>query len=189
MKRTLSAAAILFVLLSGCRDIDEKKSAVVAAEAVHEHQPVESQTPYFYGLIEEYQTVLAEDPSNLAAVIGLGNAYFDSGAWRDAIARYERALKLDPRNADVRTDMGTCYRYLGMPERALAEYRRALEYEPGHLNARYNMGIVYAYDMKNYTVAIHIWQELLRLSPNHPHADYMRMCITTFRKTLRKAGS
>ena len=33
--------------------------------------------------------ILAGDPHNLAAMIGLGNAYSESGAWREAIIEYE----------------------------------------------------------------------------------------------------
>ncbi len=144
------------------------------------------QKPYFYGLVEEYRRVLEEDPNNLAAIIGLGNAYFESGAWREAIEQYQQALKIDHQNADVHTDMGTALRNIGMTGRALAEYRQALIHEPGHLNARYNMGIVYAYDLHDYGVAIHVWEELLRISPNHPQADYMKNCIVTFRKAIGK---
>ena len=148
--------------------------------------PAQVRNPDYHGLIEEYRATLKEDPENLAAMIALANAYYDSGMWREAIRFYERALTHEPLNADVRTDMGTAYRNLGKPERALVEYRLALNHEPGHLNARYNMGVVYAFDVKNYPVAIHVWEELLRLAPNHPHADDIRTCIVTFKKTLRK---
>ncbi len=188
MKSACIPAAICLVLLAGCRSADEKEPAAAPTANADEQRSKTAQSPYFYGLIEEYRTILAEDPNNLAAIIALGNAYSDSGAWREAIRLYERALKIDPRNADVRTDMGTAYRNLGMPDRALAEYRRALEHEPGHLNAHYNMGIVYAYDLKEYQLATHVWEELLRIAPNHPKADSLRAHIATFRKTLRKGG-
>jgi len=184
MKKTLSvAAAAVVVLLTACSRTDERHEPNIPAGVEH---GAKSETPYYYGLIEEYRGVLSGDPDNLPAIVGLGNAYADSGAWQEAIGQYEHALKLDPRNADVHTDLGVAYRSLGMPDRALAEYRKALEYEPGHLNARFYMGIVYAYDFKNYPVAIHVWEELLRLAPNHPQADYMRANIMTFRKTLKK---
>jgi tetratricopeptide (TPR) repeat protein len=185
MKSVMVAAAVCLALLSGCRKADEKMPPAVPAAVVHASKS-ESQNPYYYGLIEEYRTILAEDPNNLAAIVALGNAYFDSGQWQEAIRLYERALKINPRNADVHTDMGTAYRNLGMPNRALAEYRRALDLEPGHVNAHYNLGIVYAYDVKDYAAAIHVWEKLLRLSPNHPQADQMRSSIATFRKALKK---
>ncbi len=183
----VAAAACLALIFSGCRKADENKRPINPA-VVHAAKPEPIQNPYFYGLIEEYQTILAEDPNNLAAMIALGNAYYDSGAWRDAIRLYERALKADPLNADVRTDMGTAYRSMGLPQRALGEYRRVLNIEPGHLNAHFNMGIVYAYDLKDHVVAIRLWEELLRLSPNHPYANYIRSSIAAFKKEHRKDG-
>ena len=188
MKRTIVLAAVCFLLLAACRSKDQEKVTAhpIPAAVQHATRLESAQKPYYYGLIEEYRTILEEDPRNLAAIIGLGNAYSESAAWREAIQQYERALEIDPRNADVRSDMGTAYRNIGMPDRALAEYRQALVQEPGHLNARYHMGIVYAFDRKNYSVAIHVWDELLRIAPTHPQADYMRTCIATFRKALKK---
>lgn len=187
MKNLFVAAALLLVVLPGCRNTPEKK-AVRSLQPIVEHapKPENAQKPYYYGLIEEYGTVLQADPENLAALIGLGNAFSESGAWRDAILHYQHALKIDPKNADVHTDMGTAYRSIGLPDRALAEYRIALQHEPAHLDARFKMGIVYAYDFKDYAVAIHVWEELLRLAPSYPQADYMRTCMVTFRKSLTK---
>ncbi len=188
MKSEFVVAAACFVLFTGCRNADEKKPPAIPAAVVHTDKPEQSQNPYFYGLIEEYQTILAEDPNNLAAMIALGNAYYDSGAWREATQMYERALKTDPRNADVRTDMGTAFRNMGMPERAVVEYRRALDLEPGHVNAHYNMGIVYAYDLKDYALAIRFWEKLLQIAPNHPYANHVRSSIAAFKQTLKKDG-
>ncbi len=173
------------MLVASCRNSREKISSIPPA-VEHAAKDDNVQKPYYYGLVEEYRRVLEEDPNNLAAIIGLGNAYLESGAWREAIEQYQQALRIDPQNADVHTDMGTAFRNIGMIDRALAEYRQALAHEPGHLNARYNMGIVYAYDLHNYSVAIHVWEELLRISPNHPQADYMKNCIVTFRKAAGK---
>ncbi len=186
MKSVWIIAAACLLFFSGCRKPQEKNIQNIPPAVDHDSKSETAQQPYYYGLIEEYRTILAEDPNNTAAVIGLGNAYFDSGAWRDAIQQYEIALKRDARNADVRTDLGTAYRNLGMTNRALDEYRLTLQYEPGHLNARYNMGIIYAYDFRDYAVAVHVWEALLRLAPNYPQAAHMRTCIMTFKKNLKK---
>lgn len=182
---TIVAAAAL-LLVAGCRKAEEKKTMPVPVAVGHLERSETNQRPYYYGLIEEYRTILAEDPNNLAAIIGLGNAYSETASWSEAIHYYEQALKLDPKNADVRSDMGTAYRNIGMPDRALSEYRLALQHQPGNLNARYNMGIVYAFDLRDYKVAIHLWENILRIAPNHPQSAYMRTCIASFRKTLRK---
>lgn len=181
-----AAGCILIAGFAACRNAEEKKITSISPAADHAPKPESAQAPYYYGLIEEYRTIIAEDPHNLAALIGLGNAYAESGSWQEAARHYELALRIDPHNADVHTDLGAAYRNLRMPHRALEEYRLALKHEPGHLNARYHMGILYAFDFRNYDVAIHIWEELMRLSPNHPQATYMRNCIVTFRKMARK---
>jgi tetratricopeptide (TPR) repeat protein len=188
MKQVIAAAAISSVLLFGCSRADGGKQAAPATAHEKAEQGGEVQTPYYDGLVEEYQAILAEDPKNLAVIIALGNAYYNSGRWKDAAVHYRRALSIDPRNSDVRTDMGTAYRNLGMFDRALAEYRTALEYDPGNQNARYNMGIVYAYDKRDYPSAIRVWEDLLRVSPNHPQSDRMKACITTFKKVLKEGS-
>jgi tetratricopeptide (TPR) repeat protein len=147
----------------------------------------QSQSPYYYGLIEEYRSILAEDPDNLAANIALANAFYDAGQWKDAIRFYEQALLLNPSNADLITDMGTCYRNLGMPDHAIRAYERALTIEPSHQNALFNLGVVYGYDKKNYRKAIALWERLLHLAPKHPHASEIRASLAGFR-TLMKEG-
>jgi tetratricopeptide (TPR) repeat protein len=184
MKSVLVAASVLLALLTGCRNADVKKPTAVPTAAAHAPKS-EALTPYYYGLIEEYRTILAEDPNNLAAITALGNAYFDSAQWQEAIRMYERALAISPRNTDVLTDMGTAYRNMGRPDRARDEFRRALGFEPGNVNARYNLGVVYAYDFKDYARAIYYWEDLLRIAPNHPQADTVRMAIAAFKKARK----
>jgi len=183
----------VFLLLAGCsRTNQEKRPAStivpIAPAAQDQGGNSESRTPYYIGLIEEYKTLLAEDPGNLASNIALANAYFDSGQWREAIMYYERALQIDPRNPDIRTDMATSYRNLGMTGAALDQYRKALEYDPGHQNARYNIGVIYAHDRHDYAAAIHIWEDLLRIAPHHPRAEAIRINIEMFKKLSGKGG-
>jgi tetratricopeptide (TPR) repeat protein len=186
MKKVFIMLVLFLPLLAACQRIEEKKSFAVPAAIDHSNKLDDAQGPDYNGLIEEYRAILSEDPNNFSALVAMGNAYFDSGRWKNAITMYEHALRMDPRNADVRTDMGTAYRNLNMPDRALVEYRIALEHEPAHLNARYNMGIVLANDKKNYRAAIHIWEELLRLAPNFPYADAVRSSIAALHHGIPK---
>jgi tetratricopeptide (TPR) repeat protein len=187
MKKTVIMTALcLLLLLCGCRKTGTRKAPDVPLATEPATQHGELQSPYYSGLIEEYQSMLAEDPNNRAAIIALGNAYFDNGQWKEAITIYERALIFNPIDVDVRTDLGTAYRNIGMTDRALAEYRIALEHDPGHLTARYNTGVVYATNKKNYKEAIRIWEDLLKIAPNYPQAEQMKSMILTYRKALKK---
>jgi tetratricopeptide (TPR) repeat protein len=186
MKVLSLGVALCCLACAACRNAEEQRTSGIPPAIEHASRAEKSQTPYYYGLIEEYQTTLQQDPNNLAALIGLGNAYADSGAWREAITEYERVLKIDPRNADVHTDLGTAYRNIGYPDKALSEYRLALTYEPGHLNARYFLGFLYGFTFHDYRDAIKVWEELLRIAPNHPQAQFMRTNIASFKKALKK---
>ena len=171
-------------LLLSCQKQEPRKTAPDLPVTEHAGPPVTHQPPDYHGLIREYRTLLAEDPGNLAALIGLGNTYYDIGQWQSAATIYQHALARDPRNADVHTDRGTALRNLGMPDQAIAEYQRALTLDSSHLDARYNLGIVYAYDKKDANAAIRTWEELLRLSPNYRNAEYVRRKITALHQKL-----
>jgi len=69
---------------------------------------------------------LQTNPKDVAALIELGNIYYDAGQWNDAIGYYTRALNETPANPDVRTDMGVAYFNGGDADRALKEFDRAL---------------------------------------------------------------
>jgi tetratricopeptide (TPR) repeat protein len=189
MKNVFIIGFFCIPLLLGCKDVDATRSSSPPTAAGHSQNSGQSPGPDYAGLIEEYRSMLQEDPRNLAAIVALGNAYFNSGRWSDAIRLYEQSLEIDPGNAEVHTNMGTAYRYLGKPVRAIAEYRQALNKDPGNMDARYNMGAVYAFDLKQYGTALQLWEDLLRLSPNYPLAGNMRALMGAFRKALQKGGS
>lgn len=188
--RTLIIAALLALPFFGCSSPTEQRRAhLLKEQREQKDQQGELRQPYYYGLIEEYRGVLAEDPHNRAALVALANAYYDSGNWRQAIHYYERALAQDPHDPDILTDLGTSYRNSGNSDRAFQYYRKALHQNPDHLNARYNLGIVYAYDRKNYAGAIREWEHLLRIAPTFPHAAQMRESIEMFRRKMAGRGT
>jgi len=181
----LAGLLLAMMLTVGCRK-QEKNAAGPDHQASEQTSTEKGKMPYFKGIIDEYQSILEGDPHNLAAIIALGNAYYDAGQWTQAIRHYEQALLLDHNNADVITDMGPCYRNLGMPGRAITEYERAIKIEPTHQNALFNLGIVYGYDRKDYAAAIRYWERLLHVAPKHPRADYLVATIAQFKKEMKQ---
>lgn len=114
-------------------------------------------------------------PGDVQAWIELGNAHFDRGEAREAIAAYKRALELSPDNADVMTDMGIMYRELGDYREAVNCFRRAREINPRHLNAMFNEGVVQLNDLKNSEEAAKAWERLLRVNPEARSPDGKRV--------------
>jgi len=124
--------------------------------------------------ISTLQGILKEDPKNLKALVELGNLFFDTDQFDQAIRAYSRALELDPGNADIRTDMGIMYRRKGDPDRAIAEFKKAAQDNPKHVNSRYNMGVVFLHDKGDIKGAIKAWEDYLKVEPAGPRAENIR---------------
>ena len=111
------------------------------------------------------KSILEKDPRDLQALITLGNAYFDTDRYQEAIEAYSRALAIDPKNPDVRTDMGIMYRRLGQFDKAIESFRQVAQDNPMHANSRFNLGVVLKHDKKDFLGAIQAWEEFLKLEP------------------------
>jgi tetratricopeptide (TPR) repeat protein len=109
---------------------------------------------------------VGNNPNSLAAWLELGNIYFDTGKFQDAIQAYSKYLSLNPNNANVWTDLGVMYRRSGNPVEAISSFDKAIELDPQHEQARFNKGIVQFYDLGNRDAAVQTWQELIEINPN-----------------------
>lgn len=106
-----------------------------------------------------------QNPSNAAAWIELGNAYFDTEQFEKSIQAYRKALELKPDNADVWTDMGVMYRRAGRPDEAIKSFDQAIAVNPKHEVSRLNKGIVLFHDLKDTEGAVRVWEGLLAINP------------------------
>jgi cytochrome c-type biogenesis protein CcmH/NrfG len=111
------------------------------------------------------KSILGKDPNNVQALISLGNAYFDTDRYQEAIDAYSKALAIDPKNPDIRTDMGIMNRKLGQFDKAIEAFRQAARDDPKHLNSQFNLGVALKNDMNDYPGAIQAWEEFLKLEP------------------------
>lgn len=106
-----------------------------------------------------------ENPSNVAAWIELGNAYFDSDQYETSIKAYRKALDLKPDNPDVWTDMGVMQRKAGRPQDAVKAFDQAIAVNPKHEVSRLNKGIVLFHDLQDAAGALRAWEGLLEINP------------------------
>lgn len=124
---------------------------------------------------------LQSSPNDPQLLAEIGNIYYDTQNYQDAIAYYKRslALKEDP---NVRTDMGTSYFYVGDPDAALAEFDRTLKANPKFENALLNVGIVKFNGKMDARGAIAAWEQLLKQNPNHPRRADIEQMIAQAKK-------
>ena len=93
--------------------------------------------------IGELKNIVASDPANFQAWVALGNEYFDSNQFMDAIEAYDKALEIQPNSPNVLTDQGVMFRRLGWFDRAIKNFSKANGIDPSHATSIWNLGIVY----------------------------------------------
>lgn len=120
---------------------------------------------------------LKSDPNNFDTLAKLGNLYYDSHMFPQAIEYYGKALKVQPNNPDVRTDLGTAYWYSGDPDKAIENFKKSLSVRPNHPGTMFNLGIVTWQGKKDPKGAIVVWEKLLAANPNYDQKDQVQMLI------------
>jgi len=115
------------------------------------------------------------DPSLLAQV---GNVYYDTQLYQDAIGYYEKSLNSDPKNVGVRTDLGTAYFYLGDADRAISEFKKALAQDPKHGQTLYNLGMVQWQGKGDVNAAVSAWETLLKTVPDYPDRSKVEQLVS-----------
>jgi cytochrome c-type biogenesis protein CcmH/NrfG len=144
-------------------------------------------TADYEGEIRAAKSILEKDPHNLQTLINLGNAYFDTDRYQEAIDAYSKALTIDPKNPDVRTDLGIMYRKLGQFEKALEAFRQAAQDQPMHVNSRFNLGVTLKYDKGDFQAAIQAWEDFLKVvSPNDERVTMVRQEIQAMKVAVSK---
>jgi tetratricopeptide (TPR) repeat protein len=114
------------------------------------------------------------DPDLLARI---GNFYYDSQAYPQAIEYYQESLALRPRDPDVTTDMGTAMWYSGDADGALKEFDKSLSYSPTHNETLFNRGVVLMQGKNDPKGAVASWQTLLKINPNYPERVRVKQLI------------
>ncbi|GAC1536792.1 MAG: hypothetical protein NVS2B17_08700 [Candidatus Velthaea sp.] len=119
---------------------------------------------------------VAKNPRDIAALVELGNLYFDAAKYDKAIPYYQRALALDPTNPDVRNDEAAALHSSGHDLEALREIDKVLGERPNFPQALFNKAIVLR-SMGRRSDAVGAYRQYLRAAPQDQHADDARSAI------------
>lgn len=92
-----------------------------------------------------FQSVLREEPRNIAALSNLGVIYSRTNRADQAIAVYRRALQVSPDDQAVLLNLGLVYLRKEDHVRALPLFARVVEIDPQHVQARQLLAVCRAY--------------------------------------------
>ncbi len=128
--------------------------------------------------INELKKRLQNNPNDVGILVQLGNTYFDSNMYPEAIEAYEKSLALSPGNSDVLTDLGVMYRRNGRSDEAVKRFRMAAEADPMHFQSRMNLGVVLFYDFNDAAGAKQALESVLKVYPQGSQADNARQLLS-----------
>jgi len=83
-----------------------------------------------------------ESINNPEELARLGDKYFESSRFAEAIEAYEKALKLNPKDADTYNDLGLAFHYTARSERAVEILRKGTEVNPSFQRVWLSLGFV-----------------------------------------------
>jgi len=92
-----------------------------------------------------FQSVLREQPSNVAALSNLGVIYSRTNRADRAIATYRRALQVSPNDQAILLNLGLVYLLQEAHSKALPLFERIVALDPQHLQARQLLAVCRAY--------------------------------------------
>lgn len=124
---------------------------------------------------------LKTNPNDPQLLASIGNIYYDTQTYPDAIGYYKKSLDVrdDP---NVRTDMATAYYYAGDADTALAEFSRTLKSHPNFENALFNTGMVKFQAKLDFDGAVAAWEQMLKAYPNTPRRAEVEQMIARARQ-------
>jgi tetratricopeptide (TPR) repeat protein len=103
-----------------------------------------------------------KSPESLAL---LGDQYFESGSYIQAIDVYTKVIELNPKDADTYNDLGLALHYTGQSIEAIDILKKGTEADPNYQNVWLSLGYVLTSTTRNAEAKIAL-QKAVMINPN-----------------------
>lgn len=90
--------------------------------------------------INEYNSILTENPASEAAILGLAQTLREAGRFDEAIRALEHRATLSPKSTEARLAIARILKQQGKGPDAVAAYRQLVEDAPSHVTAKIELG-------------------------------------------------
>src|SRR5262245_19415299 len=139
--------------------------------------------------VTAFKTIADREPTNPKPRVELGNLYFDSEKYDDAIKWYADALKLQPNDVNVSTDLGVSYYYTNQADKALEQFAHSLQLDSKHAKTLLNVGVVKAFGKQDLPGAVEAWEKVVQLAPDSPEAQAAKRALDSLRSAHPGGGT
>jgi len=89
--------------------------------------------------------ILKKNPNDVQANVEMGNVYYDTKNFSDAIGYYDKALAKDSSLVDVSVDRAVAIHQAGRPDEAVADLEAIIAKHPDHPIARFDLAVIYEF--------------------------------------------
>jgi tetratricopeptide (TPR) repeat protein len=118
--------------------------------------------------IDEYKTLLADNPDSTELLLTLSEAYRRKSDWGDSIAVLERAQKAQPQALLPAAMLASTLEGSGRPDLAIAQYRRVLKLHPDNPKVLNNLAFLIVETQGDVNEALRMSQQAVQQDPNDP---------------------
>lgn len=134
---------------------------------------------YFRHEISFYQAIMDTGRSVSLVHFNLGNSWFRSGHWNNAVETYDQYEKKFPPDRRVLNNKGVALMHAGRLKEAEATFLRGIDLFPTHIKNRFNLGLVYEKQNRS-ALAARSMREALELQPDYLEArqELYRICAS-----------
>jgi tetratricopeptide (TPR) repeat protein len=135
--------------------------------------------------LAELMRLSEENPQNANIHAQIGNIYYDTGEYEQAVISYGKSLDIRPEQPNVETDLATCFHYLGQDDEALKRFDHVLTYSPGFEQALYNKGVVLIHGKNDIEGGLRTWEELLKLDLDPAKRAEIEKSVQQLKSSMR----
>ena len=119
-----------------------------------------------------YQTAAVLNPESEESQLAIGDTYFTTEDFDNAIKAYCDAIKINPENAKSYCKCGMALWEKDYTEEAIVAYNKAIALNPEYAIAYNNLGVIYLDDIGNTHEALRHFQKALDCSENYTLAYF-----------------
>jgi tetratricopeptide (TPR) repeat protein len=179
-------AGILFGLIAGwiigSQYESTRRQPLSAATAAAPAAPqAQAPPPLDEAKVTAFRSAAEREPKNAAPRAQLGDLYFGSERFDEAVKWYEQALALTPSDVRVTSQLAMAYYYTNQTDRALQQLERATKVDPKHAETWLNLGFVRAFGKQDLNGAEQAWQQVIKLAPDTPEGQAAKRAIDSLK--------
>jgi tetratricopeptide (TPR) repeat protein len=180
-------AGILFGLIAGWIIGSQYESArrqplsAATAAAAPAAPQAQAPPPLDDAKVTAFRSAAEREPKNAAPRAQLGDLYFGSERFDEAVKWYEQAVALTPNDVRVNSQLAMAYYYTNQTDRALQQLERATKVDPKHAETWLNLGFVRAFGKQDLNGAEQAWQQVIKLAPDAPEGQAAKRAIDSLK--------